>query len=86
MRIFQLKTLISLKLLVIARRFSYLNAKRRSCRCKTINNISFFINQEFGEIPLYAVPKKSTFAGLQELVQWSRILTIHINLRKTHTP
>ena len=61
--------------------FFYLDAKWRSSRRKTINNISFFINQEFSEIPLNVGPQKFTFAWLQELVKWSSIRTIHINLR-----
>jgi hypothetical protein len=59
---------------------SYLNAKRGSSGSITIHNFAIFIHQELGKVPFDAVPKKSTLARLQELVNWSSILTIHVNL------
>lgn len=61
---------------------SYLNAQWRSRWCITINNIPIFINKELGEVPFDTIPKESTFARLQILVDWSSSGTIHINLIK----
>lgn len=46
----------------------YLDAEWGSCRGVTVDHVSIFVHQELGEVPLYAVSKKPTFARLQELV------------------
>jgi len=44
--------------------------------------MSFFVNEELGEVPFDAIPKEATFAGLEELVDGGSTVSIHINLVK----
>lgn len=58
----------------------YLDAERRSSWSVTVNDFTIFVNQKLGEVPLDAVSKKPAFAWFQKLVDWSSLVTVHINL------
>ena len=66
--------------------FFYLYAERRCGGRIAIDNITLFVHQEFGEVPLYAIPEKPSFHRLHVLVYRSSIRPIHIHLHASNTP
>lgn len=60
--------------------FHHLNAQWGAGWCITVHHMTLFVNQKFGEVPFDAFSEEATSLWLQELVQWSSIAAIHINL------
>lgn len=48
--------------------------------CKAIDWLTIFINQEFGEVPFDRIAKETRLLILEEFVQWTGRITIHIDL------
>lgn len=59
-----------------------LHAEWRSSWRIALHNTPLFVDQELGEVPFDIVTEKTTFAGLQKLVDGCSVVTININLIK----
>jgi hypothetical protein len=59
----------------------YLNAERGGGGRIAVYNMPLLVNQELRKVPLDTVPKETTFAWLEKLVNWCSIIAIHIHLK-----
>lgn len=52
------------------------------CWSKSVNGLTIFIDQEFGEVPFDCTSKETVLLFLQVFVQWNGCVSIYVNLMR----